>query len=109
MDDPSHSPMAPVGIDWSAGPPSSSDVRGATDWQTGHGADSLAVFYMVVTETEVTGPTQTPPTLESEALAFDLDGKPLAGCAARQVGKSPRNRSIPLFSIYVNECDALSR
>ena len=54
MDDPSHSPMAPVGIDWSAGPPSSSDVRGATDWQTGHRADTLAVFYMVVTETEVT-------------------------------------------------------
>ncbi len=46
--------MAPVGVDWSAGPPSSSGVRGATDGQTGHGADSLAVFYMVVTETEVT-------------------------------------------------------
>gem|GEM_PF-3318453 len=29
---------------------------------------------MVVTETEVTGQTRTPPTLESEALAFDLDG-----------------------------------
>ena len=97
MDDPSHSPMAPVGIDWLAGPPSSSGVRGATDWQTGHGADSLAVFYMVVTETEVTGQTQTPPTLESEALAFDLDGEPLAGCAARQVGKSPRKGGYHSF------------
>jgi hypothetical protein len=29
-------------------------VRGATDWQTGHRADALAVFFMVVTETEVT-------------------------------------------------------
>jgi len=55
--------MAPVGVDWSAGPPSSSEVRGATDWQTGQGADSLAVFYMVVTETEVTGQTQNAPDL----------------------------------------------
>jgi hypothetical protein len=46
--------MGPVWVDWSAEPPSSSEVRGATDWQTGHGADALAVFYMVVTETEVT-------------------------------------------------------
>ena len=60
MDDASHSPMAPVDVDWSAGPPSSSEVRGATDWQTGHGADSLAVFYMVVTETEVTGQQKAP-------------------------------------------------
>jgi hypothetical protein len=43
-----------IGVDRSAVPPSSSEVRGATDWQTGHRADSLAVFYMVVTETEVT-------------------------------------------------------
>jgi hypothetical protein len=55
MNVPSHSPMAPVDdVDRSAGPPSSSEVRGATDWQTGRGADALAVFYMVVTETEVT-------------------------------------------------------
>ena len=106
---PSRSPMAPTCVGRSAGPPSSSEVRGATDWQTGHRADSLAVFFMVVTETEVTGPTQTPPTLESEALAFDLDGKPLAGCAARQVGKSPRNSNIQRFPIFVNKRDAPSR
>jgi carbohydrate-binding DOMON domain-containing protein len=86
-----------IGVDRSAGPPSSSGVRGATDWQTGRGADALAVFYMVVTETEVTdGPSKTkkPPTLESEARACDLDGWPLTGCAARQVGKSPRTRKL---------------
>jgi len=57
----------------------------------------------------VTLQTRTPPTLESEALAFDLDGKPLTGCAARQVGKSPRNRSVPLFSDLINDRDAPSR
>lgn len=60
IDVPSHSPMAPVGVDWSAEPPSSSEVRGATDWQTGQGADSLAVFFMVVTETEVTRQQKAP-------------------------------------------------
>ena len=78
MDVPSHSPMAPVdGVDRSAGPPSSSEVRGATDWQTGRGAESLAVFCMVATETEVTDDPsirKKPPTLESEAGACDLDG-----------------------------------
>jgi hypothetical protein len=78
MNVPSHSPMAPVeNVYRSAGPPSSSGVRGATDWQTGRGADTLAVFCMVVTETEMTdGPSirKKPPTLESEARAFDLDG-----------------------------------
>ena len=92
-------------IDRSAGPPSSSEVRGATDWQTGHRADSLAVFCMVVTETEVTdglAKLKKPPTLESEARAFDLDGWPLAGCAARQVGKSPRIGIIQSFFDFVN-------
>ena len=55
MNVPSHSPMAPPDVGRSAGPPSSSEVRGATEWQTGQRADSLAVFCIVVTETEVTG------------------------------------------------------
>ena len=59
---------------------------------------------MVVTETEVTEilRKKKPPTLESEAGACDLDGWPLAGCAARQVGKSPRNRMIQSFFDFVN-------
>ena len=55
MNVPSHSPMAPPDVGRSAGPPSSSEVRGATEWQTGQRAESLTVFCIVVTETEVTG------------------------------------------------------
>ena len=83
-----------------AEPPSSLNVRRSTDWQTGHRADSLAVFCMVATETEVAEQRKNAPDDQSEAWALDLDGCPLAGCAARQVGKSPRGGNVQ-FSIFV--------
>ena len=55
---------------------------------------------MVATQTEVAEQRKNAPDDQSEAWALDLDGCPLAGCAARQVGKSPRGGNVQ-FSIFV--------
>ncbi len=93
MNVPSHSPMAPAPTGRSAGPPSSSKVRGATDWQTGHGADSLAVFYMVVTETEVT-----------DSYNNDACAKTITLMAITDATMSSCQRSPPPHYVNVDTC-----
>jgi hypothetical protein len=89
--------MGPVWVYWSAGPPSSSEVRGATDWQTGHGADALAVFYMVVTETEMTEVLRKEKS--PRPLRVGGDCLRLRRCSPRGV-RSPSSREIATRLYY---------